>query len=257
MCLQLGDAELATVTATGESTYKCNACAKALDSSDNDKTPAKSPESLSYHEGATSSASSNGEASSLFSVSTKLEAIRLNGKCTIELVESLVGMVSNLTKEVTHLKNDNVLLKEEIKNLRSIIEAPSRLSSQSIPRDLRVLPAEMFHRDVASNLHVPTATLSTQALPAVPIPAGTTLTELSYRDVAAAGISPSRPTALPDPDGFKTVTYRKKTTTSTPPAEISAVNKVKPRRQPLIGVGSSIALPVITKHERSKALFVS
>jgi hypothetical protein len=79
---------------------------------------------------------------------------------------------------------------------------------------------------------------------------------LSYRDVAATGISPSRPTALPDPDGFKTVTYRRKATSSTPPAEV-AVNKVKPRRQPLIGVSSSISLPVITKPERSKALFVS
>jgi endogenous inhibitor of DNA gyrase (YacG/DUF329 family) len=38
MCLQLEDAELATVAATGERTYKCNACAKKLDSSSNDKT---------------------------------------------------------------------------------------------------------------------------------------------------------------------------------------------------------------------------
>jgi hypothetical protein len=51
---------------------------------------------------------------------------------------------------------------------------------------------------------------------------------LWYRDVAAAGIPPSGPTALPDPDGFKTVNYRNKTATSTPPPEIAAVNKVKP-----------------------------
>jgi hypothetical protein len=257
VCLQLGDDEMATVTATGESTYKCNKCAKELEPSDDDKTPAKSPESQCNHEGAMSSASSHEEASSLISVSSKLEAIRLNGKCTIELVESLVAMVSNLTKEVTHLKNDNVLLKEEIKNLRSIVEAPSRLPSQSIPREHRILPVEMSHKGAAGNNLVPTATLSTQVSPAIPIPAGMTFTELSYRDVAAAGISPPKPTTLPDADGFKTVTYRKKTTTNTHPAEIAAVNRVKPRRQPLIGVGSSVSLPVITKPQRSKALFVS
>jgi hypothetical protein len=58
----------------------------------------------------------------------------------------------------------------------------------------------------------------------------------------------------PDPDGFKTVTYRK---TSAPPTETAAVNKVKPCRQPLIGVSSSQSLPVISKPERSEALFVS
>jgi hypothetical protein len=99
---------------------------------------------------------------------------------------------------------------------------------------------------------VPSAALRTQAFPATSIPAETTL---SYRDVAAAGISPSGPTELPDPDGFKTVTYRRKTSTRTP-TEI-AVKKIKPRRQPLIGASSSQSLPVISKPERSKTLFVS
>jgi hypothetical protein len=154
----------------------------------------------------------------MVSVSTQLEAVRLNAKCTVQLIESLVDMVSNLTKEVTHLKSDNVLLKQAIKNLHSIIEASPKLSSQYIPREQGILPPEMSHKDAASIQLVPTATPSTHA---VPIPAGTTLTELSYRDVAATGISPSRPTALPDPDGFKTVTYRRKAASSTPPAEIS------------------------------------
>jgi hypothetical protein len=91
-----------------------------------------------------------------------------------------------------------------------------------------------------------------QALPANSIPAGTTL---SYRVVAAAGIPLSERTALPDPEGFKTVIYRKKMATSIP-AEIAAVNKVKPCRQPLIGVSSSPSLPVISKPERSKVLFM-
>jgi hypothetical protein len=51
--------------------------------------------------------------------------------------------------------------------------------------------------------------------------------------------------------------YRTKPATSTALAEIAPVNKVKPRRQFLIGVSSSLSLPVISKSEKSKALFVS
>jgi hypothetical protein len=112
VCLQLQEAEQATVTATGEYVYKCNARAKSSGSSSNDKARAKSPESLSHHEGGTSCALPNEEASSLIiSVSAQLEAVRLNGQCTIQPVESLVDMVSKLPKEVAHLKNDNMLLK--------------------------------------------------------------------------------------------------------------------------------------------------
>jgi hypothetical protein len=85
VCLQLGEAEQATISATGESVYRCDACAKSLGSSSSVKAPAKSPDSLLHH-GATSCASSNEETSSLISVSTQLEAIRSNGQCTIDLV---------------------------------------------------------------------------------------------------------------------------------------------------------------------------
>jgi hypothetical protein len=77
-----------------------------------------------------SCASSNEEASSLVSVSTEIEAVRLNGKCTIQLIESLVDLVSNLTKEVTHLKH--ALLKQEIQNLYKVIEASSRIPPKYI-----------------------------------------------------------------------------------------------------------------------------
>jgi hypothetical protein len=106
----------------------------------------------------------------------------------MQLVESVVDMVSKLTKEVTHLKKDNILLKQESKDLNSLTEASPRPPSQYIPWEQRVLPAEMFHKDVTSIQLVPAAALPTQALPAVPIPAGTTLTKLSYMDIAVAGI---------------------------------------------------------------------
>jgi hypothetical protein len=125
VCLQLGEAEQATLTATGESAYNCDACSKASGSNSIDKAHVKSPESLSY-EGAVSCASPNEEASPLISVCNQLQAIRRNAQCTIELVEPLVDMVTNLSKEVTNLKNDNLLLKQEIKNLHSFIKASPR-----------------------------------------------------------------------------------------------------------------------------------
>jgi hypothetical protein len=112
----------------------------------------------------------------------------------------------------------------------------------------------MSHKEAAGIQRVPSSALPTEALPAISLPAGMIL---SYRDVAAAGIPPSGPTALPDADGFKTVTYRKKTATNIPPAEISAVNMITPCRQPLIGVSSLLSSNVISIPERSKALSVS
>jgi hypothetical protein len=189
-------------------------------------------------------------------VSNKLEAIRLNGKSTIQLIESLVDMVSNLTKEVTHLKQDNALLKQEIKYLHQVIEASLRLPAKYIAKEQHILPAEMSRKDASNVVRVPTAALFTEALPAAPIPATMAFTEISYRDVAAAEISPSGCVPLPDSDGFKTVTYRK-TATNTPPTEIPTTWNVRHRREPCIGVSSSLSLPVIRTHERTTALFDS
>jgi hypothetical protein len=124
-------------------------------------------------------------------------------------------MVTNLTKEVTDLENDKALLKQEIENLHCLIEASPRPTSQYITGEQRFLPADMSNKEPACVQRVPSAALPTEALPAISIPAGMTL---SYRDVAVARISPSRPTALSDPDGLKTVSYRKKTVINTTPA---------------------------------------
>jgi hypothetical protein len=66
-------------------------------------------------------------------------------------------------------------------------------------------------------------------------------------DTESAAPSPQVSTVQVDSDGFKTVTYKKKTATGA-----SAVNTVKP----LIGVRNSFLLPIISKETRSKALFV-
>jgi FtsZ-binding cell division protein ZapB len=152
-----------------------------------DTTQVQLQESLPNEGGA---ASSNEEVSSLIAVSNQHEAVRLNGQCTIQLIESLVDMVSNLTKEVTHLKEDNSLLKQELRNLHQVIETSPRLPPEYIAKEQRILPAEVSRKGASSVVRVPTAALSTEALSAAPIPAATALTELSCRDVAAAGISP-------------------------------------------------------------------
>jgi hypothetical protein len=169
----------------------------------------------------------------------------------------VVYLRNKLSEEVTHLKNDNLSLKQEIKNLHSLIEPPSRPSSQCIAREPCILPAAMSYKDAAIIQHEPLDAAPDQALPVVRKPAGTTLAELSYRDVAAARISPSGSTVLPDAEGFRTVTYKRMAPASTPPVGTAAVKNVIQRRQPLIGVRNSLSLPVITKNERSKALFVS
>jgi hypothetical protein len=55
-----------------------------------------------------------------------------------------------------------------------------------------------------------------------------------------------------DSEGFTTVSYKKKPIFGTP-----SVNTVRQSRQPLIGVRNSASLPIVSKRERSKALFVS
>jgi hypothetical protein len=89
VCLQLGEAELVFLTVTGESLYKRTAFVETLGSRSMDKTQAQLQESLPNEGGAVSSASSNENASSLVSVSTQLEAVRLNRMYTIQLSKFL------------------------------------------------------------------------------------------------------------------------------------------------------------------------
>jgi hypothetical protein len=58
-------------------------------------------------------------------------------------------------------------------------------------------------------------------------------------------------------DGFKTVRYRKKAATNTPPAELPVTRKFKHRRESASVLAALYSLPVIRKPERTKVLFVS
>jgi hypothetical protein len=106
-CVQPSEADQATITLSGESAFTCDACVTSLDSSSVMKLASShgsEPEPVTLPPvGAKSSSPSNIE-SSISAVSAQLEAVRLNGQSTLQLIESLVGMVSKLTEEVAYLK---------------------------------------------------------------------------------------------------------------------------------------------------------
>jgi hypothetical protein len=89
-------------------------------------------------------------------------------------------------------------------------------------------------------------------------PAHTALPSKEFADqeftlgAASAVPSPKVSTVEEDSDRFKTVTYGRKTITGAP-----EVITVKHRRQPLVGVRNSASVPISSKEERFKALFMS
>jgi hypothetical protein len=122
------------------------------------------------------------------SLSQQLEAVRLTGVCTMEMVKSLIDMVTKLSCEVQELKRYNTALKLQLRDLHQF--------------------------------HIPTPSISTEALSSTHDAAAKT-----YRDVLTSGgghpvsiavsLGPNRQTSLPASsvmardkqaaDGFMTV----------------------------------------------------
>jgi hypothetical protein len=104
-------------------------------------------------------------------------------------------MVSKLTNEVTYLKNDNVYMKEEIKNLRSLPEASPKAFPLRTSEDQYTLPAAVPIVDAANSLatqQVPLPAPSIKVKPSAVIRAAATLSGLSCRDVAVVDESNRR-----------------------------------------------------------------
>jgi len=57
------------------------------------------------------------------SLTVQTETVRLNGQNTINSVEKLLAMTTNLTAEVTQLKTDNAVLKVHISELQDLLSA--------------------------------------------------------------------------------------------------------------------------------------
>jgi hypothetical protein len=62
----------------------------------------------------------------------QLEVLRLNGVCTMEMVKSLMEMVTKLRCEVQVLKSDNTALKLQLQDLRQILTPPSSISTEAL-----------------------------------------------------------------------------------------------------------------------------
>jgi hypothetical protein len=260
---------------TGESTYKCVTCVKSQRSLRSDDTPVKTRTAVP----ATTEDSSPVkvispdralelppifEGDKYEAQLVQLETIRLNGQCAVDLLKSLLDLVHKLNEDVMHLKNDNTSLKLQLNELKESVGPQPRIIAHATGRSLASQPilknAPKKHQVASTAISSP---ISASSVPA----AGTSADDkvLSYKDVASAGL-PSANAVPVDSDGFVLVTRKKKPTAdpayrgkiaaSSPPAETAAISRIKPRRQPLIGVRNSATLPVV-KREKMKALFVS
>jgi hypothetical protein len=130
--LKNGDTELAIYTVSGSSSYKCEAWTKLLKTSRTDETPVQMQQLLSASDATKKMVSP--ERQLIFppvcnkdSISVQIETVCLNGQSTIQMLVSLLGMVSKLTEEVTHLK-DNADIECQIKDLLVLVIGPTGLS---------------------------------------------------------------------------------------------------------------------------------
>jgi hypothetical protein len=96
---------------TSKSTYKCDRCKKLTGDTANEHSILRSNQKEGLPTEIQCSASSIWEYND--SLSAQLEAVRANGICMMELVQSLVVMVSKLSSEVQQLRIDNETLKTQ------------------------------------------------------------------------------------------------------------------------------------------------
>jgi hypothetical protein len=146
------------------------ACAKLLRSAGDNDTPVKPRRSLSASEAIKKVISpvrelNVPEFTSNESLSVQIEAVRFNWQTTINLVEKLLAVVSNLTAEVTQFKSDNAVLKVQICELQDLL---STKSCHMVAAASSSKSGVMSYKDaLASNQHQQART--TNAVPEVPI----------------------------------------------------------------------------------------
>jgi hypothetical protein len=163
--------------------------------------------------------------------------VRHNGASTHKLVDNLVQMVLKLSKDVQLLRKDNEYLKYHLNKLAYSAPTPAVPAMKpSIQGPSTLVYNDPAHK--AADLALCSASTDADA------------GSKSYKDILSAGLKPK--VSGVDSEGFTTVSYKKKPTSGTP-----SVNTVRQRRQLLIGVRNSSSLPIVSKRERFKALFVS
>jgi hypothetical protein len=85
------------------------------------------------------------------SLSRQLEAVRLNGIYTMEMMKSLIKIVTKFSCEVQEPKSDNTALKLQLRDLHLFHTPPPSISTEALPSDTH--DAAKTYRDV---LHVVT-----------------------------------------------------------------------------------------------------
>jgi hypothetical protein len=124
----------------------------------NDDTPVKPQRSLSVSEATKAVISLERplnvpELTSNESLSVQIETVRLSGQTAISWVEKLLAMVTNLTAEVSQLKTDNAVLKDQMCELQYLLSAKS-CHMNAAAGTSSSKPAGMSYNDaVASNQH--------------------------------------------------------------------------------------------------------
>ncbi|PNF33116.1 hypothetical protein B7P43_G15514 [Cryptotermes secundus] len=183
-CLKTNISECNVDAATGKSSFTCDNCVIGKEQSLVKNNTNKISSGLEC------SASTVGDNDSL---SRQLEAVRLDGECTMEMVKSLMDMVTKLSCEVQVLKSDNTDLKIQLRDLRQFHTPLPSTSSEALSST----------RDAATKTYSDVLT-----------------SEGGHPASAATSSGPSRQTSLPESstiasdnqaaDGFITVQRKRK-----------------------------------------------
>jgi hypothetical protein len=151
----------------------------------------------------------------------------------MEMVQTLVEMLSNLTSEVKQLRIDNEAMKVQLRELQ---QAPSHVQSTQREAATSAITTAKSYRDVCAESGSPSvAKVTAPGMNSLPEPSVVT------------GETPSG-------GDFVTVVKKKRLAS----ALVSSVaNTSKKPRVAMIGVRSSSSLSVVQKRVRMKSLFVS
>jgi hypothetical protein len=114
-CLQTGVSETNVSASEGKSAYKCDSCIKLMVDTANEHFIAKRNQGEALSTESECTASRIGDNDSLC---VQLEAVCVNGICTMEIVKSSVVMVSKLSNEEQQLRIDNEILKTQLRDLQ-------------------------------------------------------------------------------------------------------------------------------------------
>jgi hypothetical protein len=202
------------------------------------------------------------EITSIESLSVQIETVRLNGQTAIGLVEKLLAMVTNLTAEVSQLKTDKAVLKQQMCELQDLLSAKPCYTYGAAGTS-SAKPAAVSYKDaVACNQRQ-------QAKSKIASKSSKTPVASNQKPADANAVTDVHPTAKcdsagsttssgnPTDDGFTIVTKNKR-------GDVRVVNHISENnktgrklRTPMYGARKSSSLPVVSKRPKTKALFVS